>query len=79
MEKQLPKEIVWRTDKVGYEPPQKQWMQQPAMNELIIESRQKLVDEKILNESILDKPIIAKTAYEADNYDWRYFCVANLY
>jgi len=39
----------------------------------------KLVDEKILNESILDKPIIAKTAYEADNYDWRYFCVANLY
>jgi len=79
MEKQLPNEIVWRTDKVGYEPPQKQWMQQPAMGELIIESRQKLVDEKILNESILDKPIIAKTAYEADNYDWRYFCVANLY
>jgi asparagine synthase (glutamine-hydrolysing) len=79
MEKKLPKEIVWRTDKVGYEPPQKQWMRQPAMNELIIESRQKLVDEKILNENILDKPIIAKTAYEADNYDWRYFCVANLY
>ena len=79
MEKQLPKEIVWRTDKVGYEPPQKQWMQQPAMNELMIESRQKLVDEKILNENILDKPMIAKTAYEADNYDWRYFCVANLY
>lgn len=79
MEKQLPNEIVWRTDKVGYEPPQKQWMQQPAMGELIIESRQKLVDEKILNESILNKPIISKTAYEADNYDWRYFCVANLY
>jgi asparagine synthase (glutamine-hydrolysing) len=79
MEKQLPNEIVWRTDKVGYEPPQKQWMQQPAMSELIIDSRQKLVDEKILNESILDKPITAKSAYEADNYDWRYFCVANLY
>lgn len=79
MEKQLPNEIVWRTDKVGYEPPQKQWMQLPAMSELIIESRKKLVDERILNESILDKPIIPKTAYEADNYDWRYFCVANLY
>jgi asparagine synthase (glutamine-hydrolysing) len=79
MENQLPNEIVWRTDKVGYEPPQQQWMQLPAMNDLIMEGRKKLVNEKILNESILDKPIIAKPAYEADNYDWRYFCVANLY
>lgn len=79
MENQLPDEIVWRTDKVGYEPPQKLWMQLPAMNELIMQGRKKLVDEKILNENILDKSIIAKPAYEADNYDWRYFCVANLY
>ena len=31
MKQQLPEEIVWRKDKVGFEPPQKKWMQDPGV------------------------------------------------
>lgn len=72
----LPDEIVWRKDKVGYEPPQKQWMENKQLQELIMESRKKLIVEKILNADVLQKPIQMKNAYEADNFDWRYLTTA---
>jgi asparagine synthase (glutamine-hydrolysing) len=76
MDKKLPQKIVWRKDKVGYEPPQKQWMENKQLQELVMESRKKLVTEKILNAAVLQKPIQLKSAYEADNFDWRYLTTA---
>jgi asparagine synthase (glutamine-hydrolysing) len=76
MNKQLPNEIVWRKDKVGFEPPQQQWMQQPQVQDYMHESRRKLVDKGILKKDVLTKPITPQTAHEANNYDWRYLCVA---
>jgi asparagine synthase (glutamine-hydrolysing) len=78
MKKQLPESIVWRTDKVGYEPPQKQWMEHPALRERIFEARQKLIEEGILRKEITERPILAKDAYATDNYDWRYLCAGSL-
>ncbi len=74
MKDQLPDNIVWRTDKVGYEPPQKKWMEHPALRERIHEARKKLIDQGILHKDMADRPILAKDAYAADNYDWRYLC-----
>ena len=37
----LPNEIVWRKGKIGYEPPQKQWMQNPQMQAMIRAAREK--------------------------------------
>lgn len=76
MQHHLPASIVWRTDKVGYEPPQKLWMQNGKMKECIHESRRKLVALNILNKKVLDKPIVCKEAHESGNQDWRYLCVA---
>lgn len=78
MDKKLPDEIVWRTDKVGYEPPQETWMKEPRMQDYIFEARKKLVDARILTKKVLDKPVGAKPAYADDNYDWRYLCAAQL-
>jgi asparagine synthase (glutamine-hydrolysing) len=78
MSTHLPDEIVWRTDKVGYEPPQKKWMGHNRLQEMIHESRKKLVAEKILDEEILHEAIKPKAAYEADNFDWRYLSVAQM-
>lgn len=75
----LPDEIVWRTEKTGYEPPQQQWMRNKKLQEMIMESRKKLVAEKILDEDVLAKPVQEKTAYEADNFDWRYLTTAHLF
>jgi asparagine synthase (glutamine-hydrolysing) len=45
----LPSEITWRKDKIGYEPPQKSWMEQPIMRDFVHESKEKLEKEHILN------------------------------
>lgn len=73
----LPKQIVWRKDKVGFEPPQKQWLSNPKVQECICESRRKLVEKGILKDSVLLKPVSHQPAYEADNFDWRYLCAAH--
>ena len=79
MEKSLPAEITWRRDKVGFEPPQFQWMQDKKIMELIYNAKKQLVDEKILKPEVLSKKIIPKSAYDADNYDWRYLSASILF
>ncbi|MFN8250421.1 MAG: asparagine synthase (glutamine-hydrolyzing) [Ferruginibacter sp.] len=79
MEKKLPQEIVWRKDKVGYEPPQKQWMESPLLQDLIRQAKQKLVDKGLLHSKVLNKKIIPGDAVAANNHDWRYLCAAQFY
>jgi asparagine synthase (glutamine-hydrolysing) len=76
MENNLPSSITWRKDKIGLGPPQSGWMQLPAMQEMIHEAKRKLVNEKILKEEVINKKIQPGTAYEKDNYDWRYLVSA---
>jgi len=76
MKAQLPADIVWRKDKVGFEPPQKQWMQNVRIAEMIQEARRKLVTEKILKEDVLTRPLHPTDAYELNNTDWRYLSAA---
>lgn len=78
MAKKLPAEIVWRRDKVGYEPPQLQWMENATMQEYIQEAKRKLVNKGILNNTVLHKPVSPAAAHAADNYDWRYLCAAQI-
>ena len=72
MEEVLPAEIAWRKEKVGFEVPQQRWMQDKMLQEMVHESRKKLVNEKILTAAVLAKPIRILNSYDAENYDWRY-------
>lgn len=74
----LPENIVWRKGKIGYEPPQKKWMENKQMQEMIVESKKKLVDKNILDKSVLQLNINAKNAHDADNFDWRILCAAQI-
>ncbi|MBC7948372.1 MAG: asparagine synthase (glutamine-hydrolyzing) [Chitinophagaceae bacterium] len=76
MSDKLPSEITWRKDKVGFEPPQKEWMEDPRVREMVQEARRKLVDQRILRSGILEKPLSANNAHEGNNYDWRYLAAA---
>lgn len=76
MQKELPPEIVWRKDKVGFEPPQQQWMQHSKWQEHILSARKKLVEAGILNPFVLQKPVRAMASHAGDNYDWRYLSAA---
>lgn len=76
MDNILPNEIVWRRDKVGFEPPQKLWMQNKKLQDIIHESKKKLVSKGILNSASLQKKINPTNAYDAENADWRYLSAA---
>ncbi len=75
----LPAEIVWRRDKVGFEAPQKNWMEKKQVQDAIHSAKEKLVREKILKPDILNKPVIPLASYEAGNFDWRYLTSALLF
>lgn len=78
MDKYLPAEIVWRKGKVGFEPPQQQWLQQQDMQEMIRESRKNLARAGIILLSEINRPIAGMGAHEQGNYDWRYLCAATI-
>lgn len=78
MEKKIPPSIVWRKDKVGFEPPQQKWMSNATLKEYIQESKRKLVKNGILKKDVLNKKVNPLPAHAADNYDWRYMCAARI-
>lgn len=78
MDKKLPNEIVWRKDKIGYEPPQQQWMEDKQLQDYIHEAKKKLADKKIITSKAIAKKIEPKPAHKENNYDWRYLVAAHL-
>ena len=70
----LPQTIVWRTDKIGFEPPQQQWLQHKQLIDWQQESRRNLVKISILKPSVLNKPLQPMHAHAAGNFDWRNLC-----
>jgi asparagine synthase (glutamine-hydrolysing) len=79
MNKKLPAEVVWRKDKTGFEPPQKNWMDTALMTDYIHEAKRKLVSKGILKNEVLNKPVNPAGAHEENNFDWRYMCAATIF
>ena len=74
----LPHNIVWRKDKVGFEPPQQQWMLNQQVQEKIYEGKKALVQQHILSPKSLQS-YKATTAHAADNFDWRFWSASFLF
>ena len=79
MEHQLPNSIVWRKDKIGFEPPQHLWMQHAQVKDMMHEGKQKLVNQGILKSSTLEDSVVATTAHATDNFNWRYLSASTLF
>lgn len=78
MEGILPVAILQRTDKIGFEPPQQQWLTDKKLQEYMHESIRALVNFGALREKVLDKKIQPHDAHAAENYDWRYLLAGRL-
>ena len=78
MNNKLPDEIVWRKEKVGFEPPQKNWMEDNTVQDYIHEAKKKLANAGILTKNSVDKKIDPLPAHADKNYDWRYLCAAQV-
>ncbi len=74
----LPKEVVWQRDKVGFEPPQKAWMQNAQVQEAIEEGKKKLVGKGILDSNVLKK-VQPHEAHAAEKGDWKYWSASFLF
>jgi asparagine synthase (glutamine-hydrolysing) len=78
MNKKLPDEIVWRKEKIGFEPPQKNWMEDHAVQDYIHEAKKKLANAGILTKNAVNKKVEALSAHADKNYDWRYLCASQV-
>lgn len=78
VETMLPEEVVWRKDKTGFEPPQKQWMQNPSVQQAIMEGKKVLADAGILRQEAVKK-VEPHSAYAARNHDWKYWSASFLF
>ncbi|QES87470.1 asparagine synthase (glutamine-hydrolyzing) [Rhizosphaericola mali] len=67
----LPENIVWQKGKIGYEPPQKQWIQSDPMQGLLFAAKEKLVQEKIFQPKILQTHLPSADAHSTNNLDWK--------
>jgi asparagine synthase (glutamine-hydrolysing) len=76
MQDKIPNNILWNPTKIGFEPPQKMWMENKEIQNRIHEAKQKLVNEKILKATVLKETIKASAAHEDANNDWRYLSLA---
>ena len=75
----LPEEIAWRKDKIGFEPPQKSWMDNQATQERIKASREILSKEGILKKGAENFPIESQMAHTRGDGSWNHLMVANLF
>lgn len=66
-EKTIPEAIAWRKDKIGYAPPEEQWLQTPQMKELLEACVTTLSAYKIIDKNKMDP-----------QKKWRYLMAAKL-
>lgn len=76
-EKELPPEICRRKDKIGYEPPQKSWMENESIQSKITGSKQILTDRNILLKPGTDKNLRHKT--DIDSKNWKFWLAGELF
>lgn len=74
----LPKEIGWRIDKIGYEPPQKKWMETAEVKDLVNTYKRKLVADGILDKAVLQKQEAPGTATQRGDNSWAYWMSGKL-
>lgn len=78
-EHMLPPEITWRTDKIGYEPPQKKWMQNAQIKEYIRSKMEFLVKEHIFDKKALENGLLDKEGSSSALIKWRFFMAGSLF
>jgi asparagine synthase (glutamine-hydrolysing) len=78
MKDKLPGEITWRKEKVGYEPPQKTWMRDSGLQDMLQQAMHTLEAERILGpgKSASRPPLL--DAHAGDNFGWRYLVAGSL-
>ena len=76
--KELPPEIAWRKDKIGYEPPQKNWMETGKMEEILSNAQHKLIKEGIIATQTENLNLSNKAKEFSQENKWKLLMATNL-
>lgn len=74
----MPPEITWRKDKIGYEPPQKSWMDHPQIHDRIVEAKKSMVQRGILSPKVLNRKIESEESNISRGNNWRLLMCGHL-
>lgn len=74
----LPSEITWRKDKIGYEPPQKNWMENEIIKAKILASREKLISNGVLSKKVSSLDYQGEESIQGDNKNWKFLMAQQL-
>jgi asparagine synthase (glutamine-hydrolysing) len=75
----LPNEIRWRKDKIGYEPPQKNWMDSEVVKQHIETQRNVLIEQNILNKKLFAKSIQPTNPDDVNTKSWLFWMAGKLF
>ncbi|HET7116014.1 MAG TPA: asparagine synthase (glutamine-hydrolyzing) [Hanamia sp.] len=75
----LPGEIVWRRDKIGYEPPQASWLQNKNVREKIHESKRKLYEHNVISKREFDRNTSLNSNSGANNKNWEVWMAGEMF
>ena len=75
----LPKQIGWRTDKIGYEPPQKKWMENEAVKQRILHSRSSFANLDIASIKVKNLSYQAENALDGGKTNWKFLMIEKLF
>lgn len=79
MQELLPADIAWRKDKIGYEPPQKSWMDNSFIKDRIMDCRSTMITDGILSSSLNKQAYKSEDALHGDNRNWKILMAHNLF
>jgi len=69
MKHKLPEDICWQKGKIGFEPPQQQWMTENK--DMVMEAREIFLKKGWFKPEIMSQPIQPAAAHDAANIDFR--------
>jgi asparagine synthase (glutamine-hydrolysing) len=74
----LPEQITWRKDKIGYEPPQNNWLQNKNVQEKIHESKRKLFVKNIISKKEFERNSYSKFSSN-NNKNWQLWMAGEMF
>jgi asparagine synthase (glutamine-hydrolysing) len=74
----MPNEIRWRLDKIGYEPPQKTWLENKKIKDKMQEGLHSLVKNNILHKNVLNQKLDGTEVNSRNQNYWKYLMASEL-
>jgi asparagine synthase (glutamine-hydrolysing) len=75
----LPPEILWRKDKIGYEPPQANWLENKNVQEKIHERKKTLYHKNIISKKEFERKIAFVNSEETNQKTWAVWMAGEMF